>query len=82
VPPVPLSYREVADDLAARIERGEYEPGAAIPSYRELADLYTISVSTASRAVALLRDRGLVVGAPGRGVFVAERGPNDRRSTA
>jgi GntR family transcriptional regulator len=74
VPPVPLTYRQVADDLAARIERGEYQPGHAIPSYRELAELYSVSISTASRAVALLRDRGVVVGHPGRGVFVRNRG--------
>jgi DNA-binding GntR family transcriptional regulator len=72
VPPVPLTYRQVADDLATRIARGEYKVGESIPSYRELAELYSVSVSTASRAVALLRDRGLVIGAPGRGVFVAE----------
>jgi len=71
VPPVPLTYREVADDLAARIERGEYRVDEAIPSYRELAELYSVSISTASRAVALLRDRGVVVGHPGRGVYVA-----------
>lgn len=72
MPPVPLSYRQVADDLEARIKRGEYEPGTAIPSYRELAELYSVSVSTASRAVALLRDRGVVIGVPGRGVYVAD----------
>jgi GntR family transcriptional regulator len=71
VPPVPLTYRQVADDLASRIQRGEYKSGDPIPSYRELADLYSVSVSTASRAVALLRDRGVVVGHPGRGVYVA-----------
>ncbi len=72
MPPIPLSYRQVADDLTARIRRGEYQPGHAIPSYRELAALYSVSVSTASRAVALLRDRGLVIGIPGRGVYVPE----------
>jgi GntR family transcriptional regulator len=73
VPPVPLTYRQVADDLAARITRGEYKPGYAIPSYRELAELYSVSISTASRAVALLRDRGVVIGVPGRGVFVPDK---------
>lgn len=53
--------------------RGEYEPGAKLASYSQLADLYSVSFSTAARAVALLRDRGIVIGAPGRGVFVADR---------
>jgi GntR family transcriptional regulator len=69
-----MSYRAIADDLAERIKAGEYAPGSAIPSYAELADIYSVSVSTAARAVSLLRDRGVVVGSPGRGVFVPEAG--------
>ena len=70
MPAIPLSYSDIAADITARIKAGEYEPGAKLPSYTQLADLYTVSFSTAARAVALLRDRGVVVGAPGRGVFV------------
>jgi GntR family transcriptional regulator len=72
MPPRWQTYREVADDIQERIERGEYAPGDPIPSYAKLADLYGVSVSTASRAVALLRDRGVVIGHPGRGVYVPE----------
>ncbi|WP_262281695.1 winged helix-turn-helix domain-containing protein [Micromonospora sp. MA102] len=71
--PIPLSYTDIAGDIAERIKSGEYEPGAKLPSYSQLADLYSVSFSTAARAIALLRDRGIVVGAPGRGVFVADR---------
>jgi GntR family transcriptional regulator len=71
--PVPLSYRGIADDIAKRIELGEYTPGQELPSYPALAELYSVSRATAARAYAILKDRGLVVGAPGRGVFVAER---------
>ncbi|MGW0435328.1 GntR family transcriptional regulator [Micromonospora sp. NPDC003197] len=73
MPAIPLSYVNIAADLTARIEAGEYEPGSKLPSYTQLADLYSVSFSTAARAVALLRDRGVVIGSPGRGVFVAER---------
>ncbi|WP_341717870.1 GntR family transcriptional regulator [Micromonospora sp. FIMYZ51] len=72
MPSIPLSYADIAADIAARIAAGEYAPGSKLPSYAELADLYSVSVSTAARSVALLRDRGAVVGAPGRGVFVRE----------
>ncbi|GIJ28111.1 hypothetical protein Vqi01_32730 [Micromonospora qiuiae] len=75
MPSIPLSYADIAADIAARIAAGEYEPGSKLPSYSELADLYSVSVSTAARSVALLRDRGVVVGAPGRGVFVKEPDP-------
>jgi GntR family transcriptional regulator len=70
---IPLDYRGIANDIAARIAAGEYPPGAKIPSYSQLAKLYSVSISTAQRAVIVLRERGLVVGAQGRGVFVRER---------
>lgn len=69
---VPLSHRGIADDIQARIEADEYPPGAKLPSYRELAALYSVSISTAARAVGLLRDRRLVEGSSGRGVYVRE----------
>ncbi|MEU0549543.1 winged helix-turn-helix domain-containing protein [Micromonospora sp. NPDC005979] len=73
MPAIPPSYVDIAADIAARIKAGEYEPGTKLPSYTQLANLYSVSFSTAARAVALLRDRGIVVGAPGRGVYVQER---------
>jgi GntR family transcriptional regulator len=71
---IPLNYRGIADDIAARIAAGEYPPGAKIPSYSQLAELYSVSISTAQRAVTILQERGLAVGAQGRGVFVREQG--------
>lgn len=70
--PIHLSYIQIADDLAARIAAGEYLPGGTLPSYAELAELYSVSPSTAARAYGLLRDRGVVAGQSGRGVYVAE----------
>jgi GntR family transcriptional regulator len=75
--PIPMGHRQLADDLQARIRRGEYAPGSQLPTYRELAELYSVSTHTASRAIGLLIDRGLVVGVQGRGTFVAE--PDSRR---
>lgn len=72
MPAIPLSYADIAADITARIKSGEYKPGEKLPSYTQLSELYSVSFSTAARAVALLRDRGLVVGAPGRGVYVKE----------
>lgn len=65
-----MTWREIADDLTERIAAGEYRPGEHIPSYARLAELYDVSVSTASKAVARLADRGLVETDPGRGVLV------------
>lgn len=72
VPPIRLSYRQIADDIAARITSGEYPPGARLPSTAALAGLYSVNRSTVIRAVGLLHDRGMVVGVAGRGVFVAD----------
>ena len=66
-----LTYRQIADDLIDRIERGEYTPGQALPSRRELAAMYSVSTSTADSAMTLVIDRGFAYGEPGRGTFVA-----------
>ncbi|MEU6019999.1 winged helix-turn-helix domain-containing protein [Micromonospora sp. NPDC047134] len=72
--PIPAGgYREVTEDLTARIKAGEYGPGDRLPTYRELSDLYQVSVTTVQRAVIILQDRGLIVGLQGRGLWVAER---------
>ncbi|PYC65799.1 hypothetical protein C7C45_27495 [Micromonospora arborensis] len=64
--------------LDPRAEPDQYPscgtPGSLLPSGRVLADEYDVSQSTISRAVATLRKQGVLVGRPGRGVFVAEPG--------
>ncbi|WFE63607.1 winged helix-turn-helix domain-containing protein [Micromonospora sp. WMMD714] len=70
--PIPPTMGELINDLLRRIEEGEFRPGSKIPSTQQLADEYDVSVSTIHRAVATLRDQGVLVGRPGRGVFVAE----------
>ncbi|KKK07251.1 winged helix-turn-helix domain-containing protein [Micromonospora sp. HK10] len=63
---------ELLDDLLKKIKDGTYPPGSQLPSGRMLADVYDVSQSTISRAVARLRQQGVLVGRPGRGVFVSE----------
>lgn len=70
--PIPMSFRAIADDLSERIRAGEYAPGEQLPNLRELAELYSVSVSTIQRALDLTKDRGLVVSSQGHGLFVAE----------
>jgi GntR family transcriptional regulator len=74
MPPRSLTYREIADDIHTRIARSEagYRPGDQLPSYAGLAELYSVSVSTAARAVGLLTDRGVIESVIGRGVYVRE----------
>lgn len=70
--PIPPTMDELLDDLLSKIKDGTYPPGSQLPSGRALADEYDVSQSTISRAVARLRQQGVLVGRPGRGVFVTE----------
>ncbi|MFF0231213.1 winged helix-turn-helix domain-containing protein [Micromonospora sp. NPDC005254] len=70
--PIPPTMDELINDLLRRIEVGEFQHGSKIPSTQQLSDHYDVSVSTIHRAVAVLREQGVLVGRPGRGVFVAE----------
>jgi DNA-binding GntR family transcriptional regulator len=72
-----MSAIEIAEDLAERITAGErgYRPGEKLPSYRELAVLYGVGATTISVVILVLKERGLVEGAPGQGVFVVEELP-------
>lgn len=45
-----LTYIEIAEDIAARIDPGEYPPGSRLPSHRELAALYSVTTATIERA--------------------------------
>jgi regulatory GntR family protein len=63
-------WRKVADHIAARIAAGELQPGARLPGERDLAAEYGVSLGTARRAVASLRERGLVETLAALGTFV------------
>ncbi|MEU8298575.1 winged helix-turn-helix domain-containing protein [Micromonospora sp. NPDC048909] len=65
-----MTYEQIANDLAARIESGEYRPHTKLPSNRELSDLYSVSTGTIAQVQRVLRERGLTYGVPGAGVFV------------
>lgn len=68
----PPLFRRIAYDLAEQIASGRLGPGDRLPSTRALAERYDAAMRTATRAVGLLHDAGLVEGDPGRGVFVAD----------
>ncbi|MCX2732503.1 winged helix-turn-helix domain-containing protein [Saccharopolyspora sp. NFXS83] len=64
--------RRVADALMTRIESGDLRPGAALPTYRALADEFGVAVNTAMAAARLLRDRGAVTIRPNAGAQVRD----------
>jgi DNA-binding transcriptional MocR family regulator len=66
----PVLYRQLSDQLADAIGRGDLGAGDRLPSERELATTLGISRTTAVSAYRDLEARGLVRGYVGRGTFV------------
>ncbi|MFF8911558.1 GntR family transcriptional regulator [Streptomyces olivaceoviridis] len=58
-------FLELADELADAIRGGEYEPNDRFPTVMELAKKYGVAPNTCSRAVQVLKERGLLSGKPG-----------------
>jgi GntR family transcriptional regulator len=63
-------YVQVADILRARIEAGQLLPDRPVPSETHLQQEFGVARGTARKAIALLRDQGLVVTVKGRGSYV------------
>lgn len=68
---------QFADFLRKQIESGELAPGALLPSESALIQRYGISRPMARKAVAILRNEGLVTTEQGIGTKVREQ-PIDR----
>ena len=66
-----IRYREIANALRERAERGEFGAGRLLPSEAELSAAYGASRVTIRRALELLRDEGLLDARQGLGWFVA-----------
>jgi GntR family transcriptional regulator len=64
------AYQQVADDLRQRIASGEFPVGSVIPSTARLTETYGISITVVRAAVSQLQADGLLVGQPGKGVYV------------
>ncbi len=67
--PVPR-YRQIATIIGERIERGEIQPQRPVPSETAIEQEFGVARSTARKAIAVLRDAGLVVTVPGMGSYV------------
>jgi DNA-binding transcriptional regulator YhcF (GntR family)/AcrR family transcriptional regulator len=65
-------YARIAAEVRHRIETGELGPGSRVPSTREITARWGVAMATATKALAALRDQGLVRAVPGVGTVVAE----------
>src|SRR5215469_2399832 len=66
-------YRQIADDLRAKIESGELTQGSQLATEAELKDQYNASRNTVRDAIKWLITLGLVETRPGQGTFVVEK---------
>src|SRR6187549_1894483 len=63
-------YRQIADQIAALIERGEYKAGARLPPERDLAKQLGVSRPSVREALIALEVEGYVEVRVGSGVYV------------
>ncbi|GAA0734666.1 GntR family transcriptional regulator [Dactylosporangium roseum] len=71
-------YQRVADALREQIQQGAYQPGQFLPKESELVVRYAVSLMTLRRALAVLREEGLIVTRRGIPSFVRQQ-PHRRR---
>ncbi|MGH3737121.1 MAG: GntR family transcriptional regulator [Micromonosporaceae bacterium] len=67
------AYLQVADDLRDKIASEAIPIGTAIPSTQQLVDRYEVSTTVVRAAINELRNEGLLMGQPGKGVFVVRK---------
>ncbi len=72
-------YLHIAAAIRHRITTGALRPGDRVPSTRQVVRDFGVAMATATRALAVLRDEGLVVTRPGSGTVVRAPGPPARR---
>lgn len=74
-------YSRLAVDLEEHIRSGRWETGK-VPSVRDIAESYRVSVVTVSRALQILRDKGLVLTVQRSGCYVVPQTPQPVRTWA
>jgi AcrR family transcriptional regulator len=68
-------YQRIVAELRRRIADGELRPGDRLPSTRQLAIRWGVALATATKALTVLRQEGLILAQPRVGTVVAEPGP-------
>jgi DNA-binding transcriptional regulator YhcF (GntR family) len=79
VQPEEPPYRRIAAAIQARIAAGELREGDRIPSIRRVAREWGVAVATATKAMAILRDAGVIEARIGSGTVVGAGQPAARR---
>ncbi len=70
-------FQQISDQLREFVERGELQPGDALPTVRQLASDLGVAPNTVARAYADLQEAGWLTSDGRRGTRVAESTPAD-----
>lgn len=68
----PKLGERVAEQLRERIQKGDFAPGAQLPTENALVEQFGVSRTVIREAISSLRVDGLVAAHQGRGVFVCD----------
>ncbi len=72
-------YEQIVDGIKREISEGRLASGAALPSFRVLAESLLVSVITVKRAYEELEHEGIIFRKQGLGTFVSEDGATRSR---
>jgi DNA-binding transcriptional regulator YhcF (GntR family) len=72
-------YRRIVTEVQSRIAAGELRAGDRLPSIRQVARERGVAIATATKAMAILRDMGVVETRVGSGTVVSAGQPATRR---
>ncbi|MFE4018555.1 GntR family transcriptional regulator [Streptomyces sp. NPDC059101] len=64
------AHQKIAAGLRRQITRGDLAPGSQLPSTPALMEQYGVAGTTIQKALLTLKEEELLVGQPGKGVFV------------
>ena len=67
-------YEQIVDGIKREISEGRLRPGAALPSFRALAERLLVSLITVKRAYEELEHAGIIFRKQGLGTFVSADG--------
>jgi GntR family transcriptional regulator len=84
IPPISAAapgtlYQQIVDGLKREVSEGRLAPGAALPSFRGMAEGLLVSVITVKRAYEELEREGIIYRRQGLGTFVADAGHQKSR---
>jgi DNA-binding GntR family transcriptional regulator len=71
-------FRQISDDLRSQIASGKFAPGQLLPSIKALSNDYGVAGQTIQSALRVLKEEGLVISEPARGLYVRDPAQPER----